>query len=53
MKVFVYDKKDNTTLDIITDVKKCIEAKHQLRIYTTTEVIIYNTKYVKTRIYQN
>ena len=39
MKVFVYNKKDSKCVDIIRDVKKCIEAKHNLKIYTETEII--------------
>ena len=54
MKVFVY-KKDATAkrIDVIKDVIKVVEAGNRIRIYTADEVIYYNTKHVKTRIYQN
>lgn len=53
MKVFVYNKNDSKCIQVIKDVKRVAEAYKIIRIYTDDEIIVYNTKYVKTRIYQN
>lgn len=55
MKVFIYDKKESKCLNVITEVTVCSEVKeyNQLLICTKKDTYIYNTKLVKTRIYQN
>lgn len=54
MKVFVYDKKTNQTIEVFVGVKR-VETSGK-KIYITTSdsgVHSYDTTIVKTRIYQN
>ena len=50
MKVFVYDKKDNRTIDIIDKVisVQVDNVSHTIYIDTTETEIIYDTRVVKT-----
>lgn len=55
MKAFVYDKRTNETLAVIEKVRE-IKNDHRTNIiFITTDVGVYDfdTKKVKTRIYQN
>lgn len=55
MKVFVYDKRTNETMAVFENVKCVTCDKRANMIFITSDVGIYefDTKKVKTRIYQN
>ena len=54
MKVFVYDKRTNATLATYERVKKVETGDGKIYIFTPElEIYEWDTKKVKTRIYQN
>ena len=54
MKVFIYEKKTNKTLGVFKEVNK-VETSGSKIFFTTSDTgtHTYDTKIVKTRIYQN
>lgn len=54
MKVFVYSKKDNHKIAVITDVKEVIYSNNKIKIIDRDGAeYTFDTKGIKTRIYQN